>query len=117
MTADIHGGWTLDNAKAQLNEFLQRRKAGAAQYRVDSSGPAHDKTFVAYSQVYVQEFAALVKGRGEGSTRKVAETSCALSIVRQMYHKGIIKKCGEVQSKKKVVTNVSTNIQLLFLLF
>jgi hypothetical protein len=38
-------------------------------------------------------------GRGEGSNKKVAETSCALTIVRQLFHMGVIGRANEVKKK------------------
>ena len=40
-----------------------------------------------------------VVGRGEGSNKKVAETSCALTIVRQLFHMGVIGRANEVKKK------------------
>ena len=31
-------------------------------------------------------------GRGQGSTKRIAETTCALSIVRQLFHIGFLNK-------------------------
>ena len=33
LRAEIHGGWTIDNSKQSLNEFLQKIKQPAAVYR------------------------------------------------------------------------------------
>ncbi|CAD5217543.1 unnamed protein product [Bursaphelenchus okinawaensis] len=101
LTAEIHGGWTVNNCKQALNEFLQANRMPAVQYKMESSGPPHAKTFVASIDLFIQQLGIVLKARGEGSNSKIAQSSCALSVVRQLYHKGVLKKCGETISKKK----------------
>ena len=40
---DIDGGWTLDNAKQRLHEWLQKNGNQSADYRYRELGPDHNK--------------------------------------------------------------------------
>lgn len=42
MNAGIHGNWTLENAKAKLNQFMQMHKI-QAEYKYASVGPDHSR--------------------------------------------------------------------------
>lgn len=42
MNAAIHGNWTLENAKAKLNQFLQQYKI-QSEYKYTSVGPDHSR--------------------------------------------------------------------------
>ncbi|CAD5222539.1 unnamed protein product [Bursaphelenchus xylophilus] len=113
LTSEIHGGWDISNCKGALNIYLQQNKMGPAQYKMESSGPAHEKTFVAHLELFVKELGIVLRARGDGSNLKVAQGACALSVVRQLYHKGVIKKAGENVSKKKNVADLpSTPVEI-----
>jgi len=63
----------LDNPKGDLQEILQAASSQAPQYRLEStSGPDHDRRFVA--AVHHQ---GVVLGRGEGRSKKSAESEAA----------------------------------------
>lgn len=47
-----------------------------------------------------------MNGRGQGSNTKIAKASCALSIVRQLFHMGVIPSSSEPISKKLRVTDL-----------
>jgi hypothetical protein len=38
MTAEIHGGWTMDNCKQALNEFCQKNRLPAREYKITKIG-------------------------------------------------------------------------------
>lgn len=40
VNAGIHGNWTIENAKAKLNQFMQMHKI-QADYKYQSVGPDH----------------------------------------------------------------------------
>ncbi|KAI6231623.1 RNA helicase [Aphelenchoides besseyi] len=101
LTSDIHGGWNVGNCKKALNEFLQARRMPAATYRTVQSGMLNNISFVSECQIYVSEANRTIRARGEGSSKKVAETTCALSIVRQLYHMGALKRSNEPIGYKK----------------
>lgn len=42
VNASIHGNWTLENAKAKLNQFMQQYKI-QADYKYTSVGPDHSR--------------------------------------------------------------------------
>lgn len=43
LTANIHGGWTMDNCRQTLNEFLQKNRQPPAEISINSSGNDHSK--------------------------------------------------------------------------
>lgn len=47
------------------------------------------------------KFNLAVNGCSQGSSIKVAKTSCALSLVRQFFHMGIIAAANELSTIKK----------------
>lgn len=58
-------------------------------------------------EIYVIDLQRKIRGRGEASTKKNAEAECALTIVRQLYHLGILKRSNEpVNTKKKNVQDL-----------
>jgi ribonuclease-3 len=65
----------MDNPKGELQERLQAEAAEPPHYRLESSsGPDHDRRFV--SAVYHQ---GRQLGRGEGRSKKEAETAAAVA--------------------------------------
>lgn len=42
LNADLHGGWTLENAKARLNQFFQKEKM-QEDYKYIEMGPDHNR--------------------------------------------------------------------------
>lgn len=42
LNADLHGGWTLENAKARLNQFFQKEKI-QEEYKYTEMGPDHNR--------------------------------------------------------------------------
>ncbi|KFQ44413.1 ATP-dependent RNA helicase A, partial [Nestor notabilis] len=99
LNADLHGSWTLDNAKARLNQFFQKEKI-QEEYKYTEMGPDHNRSFVAEMNIYVKQLGRRIFGREHGSNKKLAAQSCALSLVRQLYHLGVIEPYSG-QTKKK----------------
>lgn len=65
------------------------------------------RNFVSELEIYVSDLQRKIRGRGEASTKKNAEAECALTIVRQLYHLGMVKKSNEpVNTKKKNVQDL-----------
>jgi hypothetical protein len=63
--------------------------------------------FVSELEIYVMDLQRKIRGRGEASTKKNAEAECALTVVRQLYHLGIMKKSNEpVNARKKNVQDL-----------
>jgi len=42
-TADLHGNWTLENAKSRLHQFLQTNRI-KADYKYNVVGPDHNRS-------------------------------------------------------------------------
>ncbi|XP_056600309.1 ATP-dependent RNA helicase A [Triplophysa dalaica] len=99
LNAGLHGNWTLDNAKARLNQFFQKEK-NQTDYKYSQVGPDHNRSFIAEMTIFVRQLGRKVIAREHGSTKKLAAQSCALSLVRQLYHLGVIEAYTG-QTKKK----------------
>ncbi|XP_064617044.1 LOW QUALITY PROTEIN: ATP-dependent RNA helicase A-like [Liolophura sinensis] len=103
-SANIHGGWTLENAKSRLHQFLQMNKIHT-DYRYSRVGPDHNRSFIAEMDVHIRKLQKTIKGREHGSNKQMASKSCALSLVRQLYHLKLVEAyTGE--TKKKVADKV-----------
>ncbi|XP_039928969.1 ATP-dependent RNA helicase A isoform X1 [Hirundo rustica] len=99
LSADLHGGWTLENAKARLNQFFQKEKI-QEDYKYIEMGPDHNRSFNAEMTIYVKQLGRRIYSCEHGSNKKLAAQSCALSLVRQLYHLGVIEPYSG-QAKKK----------------
>ncbi|XP_042320101.1 ATP-dependent RNA helicase A isoform X1 [Sceloporus undulatus] len=99
LNAGLHGNWTLENAKARLNQFFQKEKI-QGEYKYTQVGPDHNRSFIAEMTIYVKQLARRIFAREHGSNKKLAAQSCALSLVRQLYHLGVIEAYSG-QTKKK----------------
>ncbi|KAF7634499.1 hypothetical protein Mgra_00006070 [Meloidogyne graminicola] len=101
MTSEIHGGWTMENCKQALNEFCVKNRFPPREYKTSKDGTTNSSTFIAENQLFLSKFNKTIYGRGQGSTKKVAETTCALSIVRQLFHIGAIPASSDKQPSNK----------------
>ena len=45
MTANIHGNWTIENAKSRLHMFMQMNKIHA-DYKYSTVGPDHNRLVI-----------------------------------------------------------------------
>ena len=43
LNAGLHGNWTLENAKARLNQFFQKEKM-TSEYKYSQVGPDHNRS-------------------------------------------------------------------------
>lgn len=50
LNANLHGNWTLENAKARLNQFFQKEKI-TADYKYSQVGPDHNRSYLAIQSV------------------------------------------------------------------
>ncbi|XP_025080426.1 ATP-dependent RNA helicase A-like, partial [Pomacea canaliculata] len=98
--AEIHGNWTVDNAKSRLNQFLQQNRI-REDYKYTIVGPDHNRSYVAEMGFFVKEAHQQIHAREHGSNKKSASKSCALSLVRQLYQLKIIEAYTGVQKKKE----------------
>uniref|UniRef100_A0A3B4WM90 RNA helicase n=1 Tax=Seriola lalandi dorsalis TaxID=1841481 RepID=A0A3B4WM90_SERLL len=114
LNASLHGNWTLENAKARLNQFFQKEKT-SAEYKYSQVGPDHNRSFIAEMQLFVKQLGRRITAREHGSNKKLAAQSCALSLIRQLYHLGVIEAYSGVTKKKEGETvfevSVSPDLQ------
>ncbi|GFO05388.1 ATP-dependent RNA helicase a-like protein [Plakobranchus ocellatus] len=97
--AELHGNWTMENAKSRLHQFLQMNKI-QTDYKYHVMGPDHNRSFAAEMSFYVKKMGVSVHARETGSNKQIASKSCALSLVRQLYHMKVIE-ANTGQKKKK----------------
>ncbi|KAK5642747.1 hypothetical protein RI129_008914 [Pyrocoelia pectoralis] len=100
INAQIHGNWTIENAKSKLHQFLQTNKINT-DYKYSPIGPDHTKSFVAEMNFFVKALGRHIYGRDTGSNKQMASKSCALSIVRQLFHLGVIEAFSGTLKKEK----------------
>ncbi|XP_078417512.1 ATP-dependent RNA helicase A isoform X1 [Cetorhinus maximus] len=100
LNAGLHGNWTLENAKAQLNQFFQKEKI-QADYKYSQVGPDHNRSFIAEMTIHVRQLGRRITAREHGSNKKLAAQSCALSLVRQLYHLGVFEAFTGHTKKKE----------------
>ncbi|KAL7079809.1 hypothetical protein ACQ4LE_000922 [Meloidogyne hapla] len=113
MTSEIHGGWTMDNCKQALNEFCQKNRFLPREYKTSRDGTNNSSTFVAENELFLPRLNRTIYGRGQGSTKKIAETTCALSIVRQLFHIGAIPSSSDkLPSNKKLRADNLSDIKV-----
>ncbi|XP_071629985.1 dosage compensation regulator mle isoform X1 [Temnothorax longispinosus] len=102
VNSGIHGNWTIENAKSKLHQFMQTNKINA-DYKYTPVGPDHTRSFMAEMTLYIKQLGRSVTGRETGSNKQTASKSCALSLVRQLYHLGVIEAFSGTLKKNKDV--------------
>ncbi|XP_052841456.1 dosage compensation regulator-like isoform X1 [Drosophila gunungcola] len=115
VNAAIHGNWTIENAKDRLNMYKQANNI-RDDYKYTPVGPDHASTtslcqpagvhiaqgsFMAELSIYVPGLKRKVTARETGSNKKSASKSCALSLVRQLFHLKVIEPFSGTLKKKK----------------
>lgn len=81
---NIGPGHFSKDSKTQLQEWLQARSLGLPEYQLlESSGPDHDKTFVARCAVA----AINAEASASGASRKLAETRAAQALLAELERK------------------------------
>ncbi|KAL0109422.1 hypothetical protein PUN28_014471 [Cardiocondyla obscurior] len=100
VNSGIHGNWTIENAKSKLHQFMQTNKINA-DYKYTPVGPDHTRSFMAEMTLYIKQLKRSITGRETGSNKQTASKSCALSIVRQLYHLGVIEAFSGTLKKNK----------------
>ncbi|CAF4216621.1 unnamed protein product, partial [Rotaria sordida] len=99
--AAIHGNWTIENAKGRLHQYLQKNNL-SQEYKYTSSGPDNLRTFFAELSICIRERNQTIHARENGSTKQIASKSCALALVRQLYHLNIIEPFTGEKKKKQI---------------
>ncbi|KAM5202885.1 ATP-dependent RNA helicase A isoform 1-T2 [Hipposideros larvatus] len=100
LNAGLHGNWTLENAKARLNQYFQKEKI-QGEYKYTQVGPDHNRSFIAEMTIYIKQLGRRIFAREHGSNKKLAAQSCALSLIRQLYHLGVIEAYSGLTKKKE----------------
>ncbi|KAL8568221.1 hypothetical protein ACOMHN_027744 [Nucella lapillus] len=100
MNSEIHGNWTVDTAKSRLHQFLQMNRI-QTDYKYSVVGPDHNRSFVAEMGFFVKKANQQIHAREHGSNKQTASKSCALSLVRQLFHLGGIEAFTGQKKKKK----------------
>uniref|UniRef100_A0A7N4UX74 ATP-dependent RNA helicase A n=1 Tax=Sarcophilus harrisii TaxID=9305 RepID=A0A7N4UX74_SARHA len=112
LNAGLHGNWTLENAKARLNQFFQKEKV-QGEYKYTQVGPDHNRSFIAEMTIYVKQLGRRIFAREHGSNKKLAAQSCALSLVRQLYHLGVVEAYSGLTKKKEGETPEDPNFPVV----
>ncbi|XP_039502239.1 dosage compensation regulator isoform X1 [Drosophila santomea] len=100
VNAAIHGNWTIENAKDRLNMYKQANNI-RDDYKYTPVGPDHARSFMAELSIYVPALKRKVTARETGSNKKSASKSCALSLVRQLFHLKVVEPFSGTLKKKK----------------
>ncbi|RUS82449.1 hypothetical protein EGW08_009795, partial [Elysia chlorotica] len=96
--AELHGNWTIENAKSRLHQFLNTNKI-TTDYKYHVMGPDHNRSFAAEMSFYVKRIGMTIHARETGSNKQMASKSCALSLVRQLYHMKVIEAFTGLKKK------------------
>ncbi|KAK6620959.1 hypothetical protein RUM43_011258 [Polyplax serrata] len=104
MNVAIHGNWTIENGKSRLHQFLQQHNI-KADYKYSIMGTDGSRSFVAEMTIYVKKLNRTLIGRESASNKASASKSCALSLVRQLYHLGVIEGFTGTLKKNKTKEN------------
>ncbi|CAK9291191.1 unnamed protein product [Gordionus sp. m RMFG-2023] len=88
--ADIHGNWTLEYAKSRLHQYLQTNKIHT-EYVYTCVGTPHNRSFIAEMKICLKEQDTNISAKEHGITKIIASKACALVLVRQLFHMGIIE--------------------------
>ena len=105
VNAAIHGNWNMENSKSMLHQFIQSHKI-KADYTYSTMGPDHNRSFVAEMGFYVNKLGRNIHAREAGSNKQSASKSCALSLVRQLFHLGVIEAFSGTLKKNKDVEDL-----------
>lgn len=68
--------------------------------------PTFSRTFVAELNFFVKSLGRAIHGRDSGSNKQTASKSCALSIIRQLYHLGVIEAFSGTLKKERSVNEM-----------
>uniref|UniRef100_A0A1I7UYT0 RNA helicase n=1 Tax=Caenorhabditis tropicalis TaxID=1561998 RepID=A0A1I7UYT0_9PELO len=98
----FHGGWTMENSKKALNEYLQKMRLPQVGYNTKIKEANTVKTMETAAQVFVPQLNRTIIGKGSGSNKKVSEAGCAMNIVRQMFHLNIMQAYSGPTKKPKL---------------
>jgi len=92
---EIHaqGGWTLQNARVRLNQFLQREHTDL-QTEYHESGSDHARIFTCEMRLQVFAIQKEFDSYERGTTKKQAAAMCSLKMIRKLFKDNIIERFG-----------------------
>ncbi|XP_078490643.1 ATP-dependent RNA helicase A isoform X1 [Ciona intestinalis] len=99
LNSKLHGNWTVENSKGRLHQFFQQNKINP-EYKYSQVGPDHNRSFISELVVYIKKLGRSLHAREHGSNKKNASQSCALSIIRQLYHLNVIEAYTGITKNK-----------------
>ncbi|KAI2810806.1 ATP-dependent RNA helicase A [Blomia tropicalis] len=100
------GNFTLDNAKQQLHQFMQSKRIKITDFEYDSRGPPHCKVFTARLHFFVRDLKRVIDVTESGCSKQDASRRCALSIIKQLYNEGHVRKYDpDALSKRQLMKN------------
>jgi len=105
VNAGIHGNWNMENSKSMLHQWMQTNKV-KSDYKYSTVGPDHNRSFVSEMGFYVNKLGRPISAREAGSNKQTASKSCALSLVRQLFHLGVIEAFSGTLKKNKEVEDL-----------
>ncbi|CAL8111451.1 unnamed protein product [Orchesella dallaii] len=118
VNAGIHGNWTIENAKGRLHQFMQQNRIATTDYKYTVVGPGHLRSFKAEMSFYVPALGRKIHAAETASNKQTSSKSCALSLVRQLYHLNVIEPFTGITKRAKEAEalqafNVSVDPQLI----
>ncbi|OQR68798.1 dosage compensation regulator isoform 1 [Tropilaelaps mercedesae] len=111
VNAEIHGNWTIENAKSKLHQYIQMNRI-MADYNYRNIGPPHNMSFIAELTIYIRKLNRNLTAREHGSNKQTASKSCALSMVRQLFHLGEIEAFSGTLKKKEITAMKEFQLKL-----
>lgn len=100
LDAASHGGYTANNCRQFLNEWCQRNNLTLPNIEVAwEGGDQHSGSFVATTEFFVPHLQRNIQGRGEGSSKRMARFTCSLTLVRQLFHMGVLPEANKVAAE------------------
>ncbi|ODM98670.1 Dosage compensation regulator [Orchesella cincta] len=100
VNAGIHGNWTIENAKGRLHQFMQQSRINA-EYKFTVVGPGHLRSFKAEMSFYVPALGRKIYAAETASNKQTSSKSCALSLVRQLFHLNVIEPFTGITKRAK----------------
>ncbi|CAL2032817.1 unnamed protein product [Caenorhabditis brenneri] len=110
--SNFHGGWTMENSKKALNEYLQKMRLPQVSYVTKLKEANAVRTMETSAEIFVPQLNKKIIGKGSGSNKKVSEAGCAMNVVRQMFHLNIMQAYSGPTKKTKVSTLPDIDINL-----
>ncbi|XP_050521951.1 ATP-dependent RNA helicase A-like [Daktulosphaira vitifoliae] len=103
-----HGNWTTDVAKSFLNTFIKINKISNPNYIYTN---IDEKCFVAKISIFILELEKEITGCQVDKNKDYASKRCAVSVVRQLFHLGIVDDYTQIPIKEILLKEYKVNVQ------